>query len=285
MGLKGLKDFIESGKPTLKFVVSGKMGVGKSSLINGLLGKKVAREDLSPRSVTPDITEYKLQIEADDDAIQKKVDVAILDCPGLGDPLGDEEANLTAISEHCQDADLFIYCMDMRGRFTTADASGIKEFDQRVGSDIWKNTVFVLTFANEVLPSESERNEKFRVLLEQWEEILPSYFRDKMMLPEELASDISVIPAGYGSSSPPPDRKDWFSRFWFAAFRKIKEEAQPSLLGINLHRVKVCSSDHDTTKLMQQNLENHELPIFIVAPTPLSLALGIGGGALLGALI
>ena len=44
MGVVELKDYIESGKNSLKFVVTGKMGVGKSSLINGLIGKKLAKE-------------------------------------------------------------------------------------------------------------------------------------------------------------------------------------------------------------------------------------------------
>ena len=305
MGLPELKDYIESGKSNLKFVISGKMGVGKSSLINGLLGKKVAKEALSPFSITTEITAYKLQIEATDHAVTKKVEVLIMDCPGLGDPVNDEEANLTAISEHCRDADLLIYCIDMRGRFTTADATGMKEFNQRVGSDIWKNTVFVLTFANEVVlpsvpkpagwlqrltfgyfgtPDDSERKEKFKLLLKQWEEIVPRFLKDKVELPEELISDVCVIPAGY-RNLPPPDRIDWFSDFWFAALSKIKEDARPALVGINLHRFRVSSPD--SVRSTQQNVDNDELPINIVTAGKATGAVAVGttGGAALGALI
>ena len=270
----GLKDYIESGKSTLKFVVSGKIGVGKSSLINGMLGKNVAKETLLPNTVTSEISAYKLQIEVPDFAVTKSVKVLIMDCPGLGDPVSDEEAILTAISEHCQDADLLIYCLDMRGRITTDDASGMKEFNQRVGSGIWKNTMFVLTFANQVLPypkpagwlqmltfgnygtpDNAERKEKFRLLLNDWEENLPKFLRDKVKLPEELISDICVIPAGY-HNIPPPDRTDWLSDFWFAAFNKIKEDAKPALMGINLHRFRVSSADHKPGMFVYSNFGN-----------------------------
>ena len=145
-----LKDYVESGKSSLKFVVSGKMGVGKSSLINGLVGKKVAREASSSNTVTSEIRGYELTLEATDKSINKSVEVVIMDCPGLGDPVNDEEANLTEIAKHCADADLLIYCMDMRGRLTIADTIGMKELTERVGPDVWKNAMFVLTFANEV---------------------------------------------------------------------------------------------------------------------------------------
>ena len=81
------------------------MGVGKSSLINGLIGKNLAKEDLTPLSVTPEISEYKLAIKTTDKSVDKSVDVIIMDCPGLGDPVNDEEANLTEIAKHCEDAD------------------------------------------------------------------------------------------------------------------------------------------------------------------------------------
>ena len=60
-----LKDYIESGKSSLKFVVSGKMGVGKTSLINGLIGKNLAREAKSPHSITFEIKGYKLTVNGD----------------------------------------------------------------------------------------------------------------------------------------------------------------------------------------------------------------------------
>jgi len=305
MDFVDLKDYIESGKNSLKFVVSGKMGAGKSSLINGLIGKNLAKEAVSPFSVTAEIEGYKLAIKTTDKSIDKTVNVEIMDCPGLGDPVNDEEANFTEISKHCRDADLLIYCLDMRLRMTSADTTGMKEFTQRVGPDVWKNAMFVLTFANEAVPfipkprgwletftfgyygsaGDSERKEKFKALLAQWEEVIPKFLRDKVKLPEDLVESVSIIPAGYGKF-PPPDRTDWFTQFWFTAFAKSKEEAQPALIGINLHRFQVISPDDK--KSVQRNLNNDELPINIpvtAGKATGAVAAGTTGGASLGALI
>ena len=67
--------------------------------------KKLAKEAQSPLTVTAEIRGYELPIEATDKSIDKMVDVVIMDCPGLGDPVNDEEANLTEIAKHCKDAD------------------------------------------------------------------------------------------------------------------------------------------------------------------------------------
>jgi len=182
--------YIESGKSSLMFVISGRMGVGKSSLINGLVGKEVSKEATSVKSVTSEITSYTFPMKVNDSAVQKTIEVTVLDTPGLGDPFGNEEANIAAIAKHCKYCDLLIYCMDMRVRFTEDDAKGMKELTSRVGQQVWNSTVFVLTFANEVKPPpqssksrfwyyvsfgyyNAERDGKlelFKKLLSEWEE-------------------------------------------------------------------------------------------------------------------
>ena len=55
--------YIESGKNSLKIVISGKMGVGKSSLINGLVGKEVSKEAKSVLAVTNEIMSYSFTMK------------------------------------------------------------------------------------------------------------------------------------------------------------------------------------------------------------------------------
>ena len=242
-GIIEYKDYIKSIKNSLKFVVSGKLGVGKSALINGLSGKMVAKEGQSAIRVTNEITGYELTIKATDKSISKGVEVVVYDTPGLADPLHDEEANLAEISKHCLDADLLIYCLDMRGHMTQSDTLGMKELTQHLGPDIWKNAIFVLTFANEAVPSkptgwlekftfgssvDRERKANFRSLLAAKEKEIPNLFRDNLKLPEELSSGVCIIPAGY-HKIPPPDRTDWLSEFWFTALGKIQQNSMPLL--------------------------------------------------------
>jgi len=272
-----ITDYIESGKNSLMIVISGKMGVGKSSLINGLVGREVSKEATSVMSVTNEITSYSFPMKVKDSAVQKTIEVTVLDTPGLGDPFGNEEANIAAIAEHCKYCDLLIYCMDMRVRFTEDDAKGMKELTSRVGQQVWNSTVFVLTFANEVKPPpqssksrfwyyvsfgyyNAERDGKlelFKKLLSEWEESICKALECQ----NTLTNDLSIVPTGYRCSNP-PDREDWLTPFWCEAFRKTSESSQPALLGINLHRMhsqpSQGSGDADKESESLEEIKSHQ---------------------------
>ena len=72
--MKLITSYIESGKNSLKIVdiISGKMGVGMSSLINGLVGKEISKEAKSVLAVTNEITSYSLfTMKVEDTTVQK----------------------------------------------------------------------------------------------------------------------------------------------------------------------------------------------------------------------
>ena len=179
-----------------------------------------------------------------------------------------------AIAEHCSSCDLLIYCLDMRVRYTKDDAKGIRELTSSIGPQVWKNTVFALTFANEVKPPPQSsasrfwyyasfgyyngRLELFKRLLSEWKESICKALEGQNALTDELA----IVPTGYRHSNP-PDRKDWLAPFWFEAFRKTNKSSQPAFLGINLHRIRCHlsqGSDADKTSetsAVQEGIENH----------------------------
>ena len=150
---------------------------------------------------------------------------------------------------------------------TADDRTKIKELTQRVGPDVWKNAMFVLTFANQLhfkpkprgllqkltfgYSVKSERREMFKSLLTLWEEAVVEYLGDKLKLPKEITSGICIVPAGYGKFSP-PDRTDWLSELWFTALSKCKKAAQPALIGINYHHFKVTASGNRTLTLKSE---------------------------------
>ena len=277
--------YIESGKNSLKIVISGKMGVGKSSLINGLVGKEVSKEAKSVLAVTNEIKSYSFTMKVKNTTVQKTIDVTVLDTPGLADPFRDEEANLKAIAEHCSDCDLLIYCMDMRVRLTEDDDMGIKKLTDLVGPQVWKNTVFALTFANGVKhpPRSSFRSnfwyyasfgyynaerdgrlELFQRLQSEWVKRIHQTLKQQN-LPDTITDDLSIVPTGYRVDNP-PDCKDWLTPFWCEAFRKTNESSQPTFLGINFHRMHSQplqeSGDSDAAKLVESStvraVENHQ---------------------------
>ena len=279
-------NYIESGKDSLKIVISGKMGVGKSSLINGLVGKEVSKEATSVMAVTNEIMSYSFTMKVEDTTVQKAINVTVLDTPGFADPFRDEEANLKVIADHCSNCDLLIYCIDIRVRFSKDDEIGIKRLTDLVGPQVWNNTVFALTFANDVKhPPKSysfrsnfwyyasfgyynaEKDGKlelFQRLRSEWENSIHQTLKHQN-LPDTVTDDLSIVPTGYRLDNP-PDRKDWLTPFWCEAFRKTSESSQPTFLGINLHRMHCQplqeSGDAVAPKSLEpstaQALENHQ---------------------------
>ena len=264
-----VSEYLDSGRDSLTVVVYGKLGVGKTALVNGLVGKVVAKEGLAPVSQTHEVTPYRTEIKVSTGTRVRAIQTTIWDTPGCADVFEDEanrEANLKKIVEKIQEADLLLYCMDMRGRLTIDDTTGIKQLANRVGPEVWKNAVFVLTFANEVKPSPGSTEDKlkhFEEVFSAWQTGLRTVL--KKMLPENVATSVSIVPTGYRQTSP-PDRDDWLSPFWFEAFLKTKESAQPALLGINLHRLRIQSPYQGKAAAdipQEKQLEEHQQTINI----------------------
>lgn len=234
-----IEDYIAQGKDSLSMVIAGKMGTGKSSLINGVVGRKVAKEGASAVTQTTEIEPYEAKVVTS----AKTVTITVWDTPGLGDVFGDDEAVVTQVSQKCKETDLLLYCLDIRQRLTKDDVSGITQLTKKLGPEIWKNAVFALTFANRIVPppdSDREQGEYFLEIFTSWREAITMVLNRKLSVPREIVENIAIVPTGYRQQSP-PDRRDWFTPFWFEAFRKMKENAQPTLLGINLSRMTTAS--------------------------------------------
>ena len=80
----------------LNFIVIGHTGIGKSTLINGLIGEEVAKveEGLTTSGVTTKVQPYSRKID--------EIKVVVYDSPGLEDGSGKDKAYLEAIYKTCQ---------------------------------------------------------------------------------------------------------------------------------------------------------------------------------------
>lgn len=109
-------------KGQLTVVVCGKVQTGKSSLINSLAGTEVAKENLSPKDQSLEDTFYGTQVVVSDGKQQKTIDVLLWDTPGLGAAFGNNEEVFQQVVEKVKDADLLVYCLDMRMRLEQDEA-------------------------------------------------------------------------------------------------------------------------------------------------------------------
>ena len=214
-------------KGQLTVVVCGKVQTGKSSLINSLAGTEVAKENVSPMNQSLEGTVYGTQVVVSDGKQQKTIDVLLCDTPGLGAAFGNSEEVFQQVVEKVKDADLMVYCLDMRMRMEQDDVDGIVKLTSHLGKEIWRNAVFALTYANVVNPpphSTADKVHFFQRSLSEWQAVIKQVLKNKTALSEDVITNVSIVPVGY-RKYPPPDGSDWFSSFWKEVFNKAKDNS------------------------------------------------------------
>ena len=243
-------------------MITGKTGSGKTSLINGLIGKKVGEEGEGLDRMTAHVEPKELTCEG--------TLVKIWDTPGLQDDTKDEDRYLQEMKENCSDCDLYIYCLSMKQtRFDASEIQTIQKLTETFGKDFWAKVLFVLTFANEVeafltfsVGSDVER--LFTDKVKAWHAKLVHRLKE-CGVKKEVADNIQVIPAGYskplGSHKNPwklPGIPNWFHNFWYKCAETMDEKGIPVLVTINIRRLK---SPEEISKLNLSKSPIEEQPI------------------------
>ena len=231
----------------LKIVVVGEAGQGKSTLINGLLGKEVANEGDKFDAGTAEIKYYNLA--------QNGISVKIWDTPGFG--FGSEEEDQKMVEQlrrsDCFPHDLALFCFKMDDtRFPKQiHTDTVKMFTQVFGRKFWKHTVFILTFANAVLhlcPEDEEIEIFFSNRVDTLQDKIHAMLRKTVAeLSEDEVKKIRAIPVGsykkggYDPGNPwrLPDREDWFVFFWIECTEHMRQASFAALLQANRHRLKI----------------------------------------------
>ena len=130
---------------SVKILVLGRTGSGKSTLTNNILGRKQIASvghRLFPETKT--VSVYQGEVHG--------VSVTVCDTPGLGDASEKEEEYMKKIKASCDDPDLVIFCLSMDNtRWHTDDENAIKTVSKLLGIKVWEHSVLVLTFADRLV--------------------------------------------------------------------------------------------------------------------------------------
>lgn len=241
-----LCEFILSGRREITILLSGKTGTGKSHLTNALIGEHLAEEgeELDPQ--TDDVTPY--------DFTKNNVKITVFDTPGLADGIGNDERYLRQILRKVKTVDLFLFCTDMTSkRFSDDDARTIRKLTETFGPSLWDHALVVLTFANQVHLNAKEKDHTFVDLVQQQISLFQKKIRDFQKkiqdfllsrgVHQEAVSNLPFVPAGELTKPRLPDRDNWLTALWIAAFKRIKRNAKGDFLLANFDRISISYGD------------------------------------------
>ena len=236
VSLEVVSDIVMSDdNQNLKLLIVGEAAQGKSTLINGLVGKQVAEEGDSFSAGTDKIKHYSLN--------QNGVTIEIWDTPA---------EMVETFSMHEWDPDLTLFCFRMDGtRFPTRlHSDTIKKLTELFGKSFWNHTLFVLTFANNVsqLCSANEEPEEFfsnRVII--LEETVQETLQKEVGMSDDELQNVRAVPVGTYRQGYDQwklqDQEDWFPFFWTQCVEHIKQASVSALLQANCHRRNASSTE------------------------------------------
>ena len=174
--------------------------------------------------------------------MKNDVKITVFDTPGLADGTGQDEEYLRKIQEKESKFDLFLFCTELNTvRFRSDDLETMKKLTSTLGLQLWDHGVVIFTFANEVRPSPSKKaknvsekdffSDRFRGFKRKIKESLVN-----LGVSEEAAANVPFVPAGDLSEPRLPDRDNWLTAFWVAAFKRINRKARSAFFIANFDR-------------------------------------------------
>lgn len=214
----------------LSVMACGKGGVGKSTLINRLLrlkrDEKWAEEGRKGMATTKYVRKYEKMTE-------HGVKLRLFDTPGFDDPKLSNQEIINDIHSNAEGkVDLLLYCISLDGatRVDRGDLKAFKRLTLAFSSDIWKNAVVVLTFANILSEKVSNKMEYDNII---------SYISEDVRkgLKEAGVSNASLLKLSIVTAAHidpklkyEPDTDDWVLRLFIEALKQVNPEALPALL-------------------------------------------------------
>ena len=271
---------------SIRILVTGKTGSGKSTLVCGLLGVPIDKKN-EPSQVV----KYEIPKEG--------VKVIIWDTPGLQDGSTNQESYLQQMKEQCSDRDLTVYCIRISDtRFVHSDnnpdVQAMKKLTKTFGSEFWKNSIIALTYANTLLDINvkwkqlpvHEQAVKFEHRIEEWAEQVRKILQQDVQIHQDIVKTIGIIPTGHHQDPHLPSIKYWLSNCWILCANAIESpNVRKALVSINMNRFKT----EDEVKEDDFFKEAQHVPIVItqqsLAPILPAAIAGVAGGTIVGAFL
>ena len=245
---------------SILFVGDG--GAGKSALINGLLGLKIATEGPGAKSVTgmsalENPYECVLPIEG------SLVKITVWDSPGIQDDHEDKRKYRRCLTDVLSRVHLIVYCINVDQRFTPYAQKALKMF-AKLKPD-WAHTLLALTQANKInIPVGNDENHE----VHEFKKVINGY-KDEVCkvlqqcdIPQAVISALKFVPTGYHCVTRQvpnplylhPKCTNWLKSFWLYCLVICNHKARHALVEINADRI-------NNTRPNDSTIENQPIPL------------------------
>ena len=231
-----LTDWMKGSDP-VTILVTGKDGSGKSTLINCLLNAAKA-------PVRKGLTKPKASALKSYESVLGKIKLTVWEIPA--DLAADE------LKKCSKNAHLILFCVNMSEmRYNEEEKyESMSQLSQGLGIDIFKRTMFILTFANNYidaieddhLNNPTEMKKEFVDTVDVWKISLQSTLEHKIGLDRDSAQKTKAVPVGRGEKKCsklllfPDDDLDWLSKLWREAI-PVNPLVTPSVAKLYDHQV------------------------------------------------
>ena len=228
--------------PVFGILVVGRTGVGKSTLINNLLGREVATVGHKLRSETPEVYPHEYSVEG--------VAVVVYDTPGLGDVEGEQRErehlevmkNLLARGK----IHLVVYCFQMNETMMKSSLVGTLQKYHAIGVD-WQRSIIALTFADALYVPKSERKHPdfrmsscFKGRFDKWQSEFRQELVETVGVHQEVVEQLKICPTTPLPQDPLPNGSRWYVPLWLHIVDVLPPEATVQF--VDMHRGNICDS-------------------------------------------
>ena len=225
--------------PVFGILVIGRTGVGKSTLINNLLGKEVASVGDTLKSETPMVKPHKYSVEG--------VPIIVYDTPGLGDVRGeeDEAKHLDNVKDLLGKGKihLVVYCFQMTTSLVLSSHKGALRKYHQIGVD-WERSIIALTFADALYIPKDEQNDPY-FKMSNFFDMRVTFWQDEVKdLLEGLGvkSDVVKLLKVFLTTLLPtdqlPNENSWYVPLWLHIVKILSPAA--SVRFVDIHRGNIC---------------------------------------------
>lgn len=272
----------------LKIAVCGLTGAGKSTILNGIVGRVVFKEGDYLTHETKKVTPHSWR---DDD---NNYEVTVYDTPGFEDDTNNADQYRADIKEKCRDVDLLLYCISVEEArpMLVRDTKTLKELKNVFDADVWDHCIVVLTFANAiVLRSQTKHRARLmakRKVADDYHTAIADWTKkiQEVLKELELPEKIPIIPAGSGLCfSILNDDNYWLTDLYHKAVDQTDEAKSDVLVLLNHHRMKAKS----VVKMENFDVNITDQPIIItnnstkIGRRLREIAAAVGAGSVTGA--